>query len=147
MKLAWQRLEGRDGHSAALALLAELVSPLPEIRHAPSGKPYFAGSDLHFSISHTRHHAFCCVSRTNVGMDAEEMDRTVGPGLLRMLSDTEKARCSDARDPLRLWVLKESYAKATGRGIGNYLKHTDFDPRDPRIQEIDGCFVAVMEEA
>ena len=47
---------------------------------------------------------------------------------------------------LQLWVLKESYAKLTGRGLGNYLKNTDFDQNDPRIQIIDGCYVAVLTE-
>ena len=47
---------------------------------------------------------------------------------------------------LRLWVLKESYAKLTGRGFGHYLKDTAFSPDDPAIQEIDGCYVALMEE-
>ena len=47
---------------------------------------------------------------------------------------------------LRLWVLKEAYAKLTGRGIGNWLKSTDFDPEDTRITCIDGCYVAILEE-
>ena len=53
------------------------------------------------------------------------------------------ATCSRAASA-RLWVQKESYAKLTGRGLGNYLKETDFDPAD--IQIIDGCYVAIMEE-
>lgn len=146
MKIAWRLLHGRDGHSVALELLAEMVAPLPEIRRTPAGKPYFVDSDLHFSVSHTPRHVFCCVSRKNVGIDAEEMDRPVTPALRRMLSEAENTRCQSDADLLRLWVLKESFAKLTGRGIGSYLKHTDFDPADPRIQQIDGCFVAVMEE-
>ena len=43
-------------------------------------------------------------------------------------------------------LLKEADAKLTGRGMGNWLKATDFDPFDPRIQEINGCYVAVLEE-
>ena len=66
------------------------------------------------------------------------------------LSPTEKARFDAALDKstclLRLWVLKESYAKLTGRGLGDYLKETDFDPNDPRLQTIDGCFVAILTE-
>jgi len=45
---------------------------------------------------------------------------------------------------LRLWVLKEAYAKLTGRGLGSYLKETNFSPTDTRITEIGGCFVAVL---
>lgn len=157
MRLLWERLDGRDGHAAGRELLARLYreetgAELPEIRCTPRGKPYFPGNSLHFSISHSQNHVFCCLSRVNVGMDAEEMSRPVNPALAeKFLSDTEKARyrASAHRDAamLRLWVLKESYAKLTGRGLGDYLKHTDFDPEDPRIRIIDGCFVAVMTEA
>lgn len=156
MRLAWERLEGRDGHTVARALLARLYQeetgdPMPEIRYLANGKPCFSESNLHFSISHTKNHAFCCLSRNNIGIDAEETDRPVRPALAeKILSPTEKERYLAAADRhaamLRLWVLKESYAKLTGRGIGYYLKNTDFDPNDPRIQEIDGCFVAILQE-
>jgi hypothetical protein len=115
-----------------------------------AGKPYFADGGPHFSISHTTNHAFCCVSERNIGIDAEEIGRRVDLRLAdRFLSPYEKTLFDTAMDKkdclLRLWVLKESYAKLTGRGVGNYLKSTDFSPDDPRIQIIDGCYVAVLE--
>lgn len=151
MKLLWQRLDGRDGHEVGRELLCKLVGDLPEIRRSPQGKPYFADSDLHFSISHSKNHAFCAVSTSNIGIDAEEMDRKTNPRLAKkILSGTEMARFQASEDPrdalLRLWVLKESFAKLTGRGLGNYLWETDFDPDDQRIQIIDGCYVAILEE-
>ena len=151
MELLWQRLDGRSGHEVGRLLLAQAVNPLPEICYTDRGKPYFADNSCHFSISHTKNHAFCAVSPRNIGMDAEESDRKINPRLAETyLSSTEKARFDAAEDKqaclLRLWVLKESYAKLTGRGLGDYLKQTDFDPDDPRIQLIDGCYVAVMEE-
>ena len=151
MRLAWTRLDGKDGHDAAYALLEQLVgTPLPPIRRTGLGKPYFADGGLHFSISHTNLHAFCCVSDRNIGIDAEEIGRRVDLRLAdKFLSPHEKTLFDAAVDKqdclLRLWVLKESYAKLTGRGVGNYLKSTDFSPNDPRIQIIDGCYVAVLE--
>lgn len=152
MRMLWTRLEGKTGHEAAWALLAQLVgSPLPPICRTESGKPYFSDGGPHFSVSHTKNHAFCCVSERNIGIDAEEIGRIIDLRLAeKFLSPTEKARFDAAPDKadtlLRLWVLKESYAKLTGRGIGNYLKSTDFSPDDPRIQTTDGCYVAVLEE-
>jgi len=151
MELLWTRLNGQTGHEAAYALLAQAVGDLPKICYTDRGKPFFPEKDLHFSISHTKNHAFCAVSHQNIGIDAEETDRKVRLHLAdRYLSPAEKARFDAAENKaaalLRLWVLKESYAKLTGRGLGDYLKNTDFDPEDPRIQIIDGCFVAVMEE-
>ena len=151
MRLAWTRLDGKDGHDAAYALLEQLVgTPLPPIRRTALGKPYFADGGPHFSISHTTNHAFCCVSERKIGIDAEEIGRRVDLRLAdKFLSPYEKALFDTATDKqdclLRLWVLKESYAKLTGRGVGNYLKSTDFSPDDPAIRIIDGCFVAVIE--
>ena len=153
MKLLWTRLEpGCSGHDAAYRLLAQLAGqPLPEIRRTKQGKPYFLDEKLCFSLSHTALHVFCCLSERNVGMDAEEIGRKIDLRLgERWLSDPERVRVEASCDRedalLRLWVLKESYAKLTGRGLGNYLKDTDFSPKDPRIQVIDGCYVAVLEE-
>lgn len=150
MELKWQRLEGRDGHTAGRQLLAEMAGQR-EIQYTDRGKPYFADGGPHFSISHTKAHIFCCVSQRNVGIDAEEMDRKIDPRLAqRYLSEKEKNAVEESGDPntalLRLWVLKEAWVKLTGKGIGNFMKNTDFHPDDPRIQIIDGCFIAVLEE-
>ena len=68
----------------------------------------------------------------------------------KILSDAEYARFEAAEDKrgtlLRLWVLKEAAGKLTGEGINGYPNHTDFDPQDARIQEIDGCYVAILKE-
>ena len=151
MRLAWQRLEGRNGHEAGRQLLAELYraetgQDLPEIAVTSRGKPYFPDAPWHFSISHTQNHAFCALSQRNIGIDAEETSRDIDPKLAqRILSPAELAKFDGSREMLlKFWVLKEAYAKLTGRGLGNYLRQTDFDPETAQI--IDGCFVAVLEE-
>ena len=154
MFLLYEALDGRDGHEVGRSLLAQLYrratgEELPPIAVTPRGKPYFPSGDWHFSISHTKHYAFCVLSRQNVGLDAEEKGRKVSPALMEdYTSDAEKERLGD--DPqdafLRLWVLKEAQSKLSGRGMGKWLKNTDFYPDDPRIQEINGCYVAVLEE-
>ena len=151
MELLWTRLENESGHDAAYRLLAQMIAPLPEIRKTDLGKPYFADSNLHFSVSHTKNHAFCAVSRRNIGIDAEETDRNIDLRLAdKILSPTEKSRFDaavDKRDALlRFWVLKEAFGKLAGKGWGNYLHETDFDPFDPRVQIIDGCYVATLTE-
>ena len=156
MRIRWERLEGRSGHEVGRQLLRQLYEEatggeLPEIRIANRGKPYFADSSLHFSISHTKHHAFCVLSSCPVGIDAEEKTRRINLRLAeKILSDSERVRFDGAADQcdalLRLWVLKEAAVKLTGEGLNGYPNHTDFDPCDPRIQEIDGCYVAVIKE-
>ena len=151
MRLAWQRLESRNGHEAGRQLLAELYraetgQDLPRIAVTIQGKPYFPNVPWHFSISHTENHVFCALSQRNIGIDAEETSRDIDPKLAqRILSPAELAKFDGSREMLlKFWVLKEAYAKLTGRGLGNYLRQTDFDPET--VQIIDGCFVAVLEE-
>ncbi len=156
MRLGYEKLNGRSGHEAGLLLLERLYreetgEALPEILRTTQGKPYFPKNDLFFSISHTKNHIFCVLCHQNVGIDAEELGRPVKENLAKkVLSPSEREKYLAYPDQnaalLRLWVLKEAYAKLTGRGLGEYLYHTDFDPADPRIQEIDGCVVAVLTE-
>ena len=150
--LRWQRLEGRSGHEAGRALLAGAYREMtgkecPPIRTMDRGKPYFEDSPLHFSISHTDKHAFCVLSDRPVGIDAEELDRKINPRLAeKILSSGEKSRYDGSREMLlRFWVLKEASAKLSGEGLRGYPNQTDFHPDDPRIQEIDGCLVAVLQ--
>lgn len=156
MKIAFCTLEGRTGHEAGRQLLAEAYGAetgesLPEIRVTHRGKPYFPDSPWHFSISHTPKHAFCVLSRNNVAIDAEELDRKVNQKLAeKILSPAEKAQYDAAENKekalLTFWVLKEAAAKLSGEGLRGYPNHTDFSLDDPRVTELDGCLVAVMEE-
>lgn len=149
-------LEGRSGHEAGYALLARLYrqetgGSLPPIRRTDRGKPYFENSPYHFSISHTPKHAFCVLARENVAVDAEELDRNINLKLAdKILSPSEKVRFDAAADKRRalltLWVLKEAAAKLSGDGLRGYPNHTDFSPEDPRVQEADGCLVAVLRD-
>lgn len=155
MFFAFERLDGRSGHEVGRTLLAGLYrkatgQDCPKIVCTPLGKPYFADSPWHFSISHTQNHAFCVLADHPVGIDAEEIGRKINKALAsRYLSESEQARLGENPTDalLRLWVLKEAAAKACGKGIGNWLKNTDFDPFDPKIQIIDGCYVAILEES
>ena len=155
MKLVWMRLAGRGGHEAGRQLLMRLYrqetgGECPAVLTTPRGKPYFEDSLLHFSISHTKNHAFCVLSPRPVGIDAEEMDRNIDLRLAeKILSPRERIRFEESgcqrETLLRLWVLKEAAAKLSGEGLRGYPNHTDFCPDDDRITEIDGCYVAVLE--
>lgn len=154
MRIGSCELKGLTGHEAGRALLAELYraetgQALPPIGVTDRGKPYFAGSVWHFSISHTKRHAFCALSKCPVGIDAEELDRDINLNLAeRILSPAEKAQFDAAPDKRRalltFWVLKEAAAKLSGEGLKGYPNHTQFSLDDPRVTETDGCLVAVI---
>ena len=156
MRLAYCELNGRSGHEAGRALLARLYreatgQPLPPIEIGEWGKPCFTDSDWHFSISHTKKHAFCVLARENAAIDAEELDRRVNPALAeKILSPTEKAQFDAAPDKhralLTFWVLKEAAAKLSGRGLRGYPNDTVFSLDDPRVREMEGCLVAILIE-
>jgi len=149
-------LDGLTGHEAAYQLLDRLYrretgTALPPIEKTPRGKPYFADSSWHFSISHTKRRAFCVLSRNNIAIDAEELDRKVNLKLAeKILSPTEKQQFDAAPDQpralLTFWVLKEAAAKLSGEGLRGFPDHTHFSLDDPRVTELDGCILAVMED-
>ena len=156
MKIAFCELKDRSGHEEGRALLEKLYreavgEALPPIVTTPRGKPYFANKALHFSISHTKHHAFCVLSDKNVGIDAEEADRNISLALAEKILSPNEMRQFDAaadkrRALLTFWVLKEAAAKCSGEGLRGYPCRTDFSLEDPRVTEIDGCLLAVITE-
>ncbi len=156
MRLTWCRLDGQTGHEAGRELLKQLYfeqtgKELPPILVTERGKPYFEGNPLYFSISHTKRHAFCVISEHPVGIDAEEMDRDIRLGLAdKVLSLDERMAYAVAQDKryalLKFWVLKEAAAKLSGEGLRGYPNHTNFSLEDPRVTEMDGCLVAVLED-
>ena len=152
--LASAALDGRSGHDMGRQLLAQLYEThaegaMPEILTGPMGKPYFGASNWHFSISHTKGHAFCVLADVPVGLDAEELDRKINLSIAqKILSDEEFRQFKKAKDPQRalltFWVLKEAQAKLTGEGMKWHPTHTDFTLPDSRVQEINGCLVAIV---
>lgn len=88
------------------------------------GKPAFdSRTGLHFSLSHAGDRVMAAVSDAEVGCDVERIVPVDGEMLKTSLADAERASLSTlfgaARDKafIRLWVRKESYVKALGRGL------------------------------
>ena len=155
MILGCMELGTLSGHEAGRLLLQKLWKEqvggtLPEIAVTDRGKPYFADSPWHFSISHTKKRVFCALSEQNVGIDAEEADRDINLRLAdKILSPFEKEQFDRAEDKrtalLTFWVLKEAAAKLSGEGLRGYPDHTRFSLEDSRVSHMEGCLVAVLE--
>ena len=155
-KLDHWPLNGLDSRVAGKLLLERMYEELtgeemPPIEKAPRGKPYFPGSDLHFSITHTKSTVFCAIADREIGIDAEELDRKVSTRLAeKILSPYEYAQYQAVPEEdrnealLRFWVLKEAEVKCSGLGLRGYPDHTEFDLDDPRVTKIAGCMVAVI---
>ena len=155
MKLDYCEVGALTPHEAGRQLLAKMYREetgcdLPPILPGDRGKPYFAEGGYHFSISHTKQMAFCVLSKTPVGIDAEHLERKVNPSLAeKILSAWEYAQYEKAEDKKRalltFWVLKEAAGKLTGEGINGYPNRTDFDLTDNRVQVIENHLVAIIE--
>ena len=156
MLVGCREIEPGTGHTAGRQLLSQLYrqhtgAEMPPVLLTPRGKPYWKDSSLHFSISHTKNHAFCAISDRPIGIDAEELDRDIRLKLAdKILSPVELQQFRQADDPrlalLKFWVLKEAAGKCAGEGLQLWPNHTSFSLDDPRIQQIDGCLVAIIEE-
>jgi 4'-phosphopantetheinyl transferase len=107
------------------------------------GKPAlareFEALGLHFNVTHTEGLVALAVSRhRDIGLDAENIHaRTTALRLARRYFTAEESRNLEAlplaRQPLRfysLWTLKESWMKATGRGVGAGLDNASFSLDD-----------------
>ncbi len=150
------RIGERSGHEAGRHLLDGLYrsvtgEAMPQILAAPGEKPRFSEGPWYFSISHTDRHVFCALCSRPVGIDGEELSRSLPEKLAgRILSPGEMAEFSRAEDKnralLTFWVLKEAAAKCTGRGIQYPENKTNFSLADSRVRELDGCLVAVITE-
>lgn len=133
------------------------------------GKPSLRDHpDIHFSLSHSGDYAICSIGETPVGSDIEH----IRPGRLnvadRFFTPEEKDFMYAVQDGeeitrrmFRIWTMKESFLKVTGRGmslpLGDFavvvdegsgeirVKHTfnDMDYHMKEYGEIPGYRVAV----
>jgi 4'-phosphopantetheinyl transferase len=144
---SWPPRIGR-GYPAAQALLRRtLTAVVPN--HPPQsrwfertalGKPYLSapavdGPPLHFSLSHTRGHVACAISRVGevgVAVECRSHINDLETLMAGVCSADEHAQICAQPPPdqaVRLWSLKEACVKACGTGIDTKLAHITFDLR------------------
>ena len=116
MKIYYTEITDRSGSDTVRALLRralwlEYGMAMPEILKSPGGKPYFAGGNIHFSLSHTKTHVMAAVASSPCGCDIETV-RPVNPAVIRrMLTEREQAELYRDDDFFKYWCLKESLYK------------------------------------
>eukprot|EP00828_Plagiopyla_frontata_P045666 TRINITY_DN7884_c0_g1_i1.p1 TRINITY_DN7884_c0_g1~~TRINITY_DN7884_c0_g1_i1.p1 ORF type:complete len:286 (-),score=28.24 TRINITY_DN7884_c0_g1_i1:439-1296(-) len=112
---------------------------IPEFDYGKYGKPYIKGdSNIFFNISHCKHGVVCGISKYEIGVDIEAIDKNNISCVDLVMSKKEKQLISKSKFQektfTRFWVLKESYVKNSGIGIGDYLHKLDFS------KELDDVF-------
>ena len=90
------------------------------------GKPYLPDCpEVHFNLSHSGNHAMCIVSPNPVGCDIEQVDRRQKQidMVIRCLAESEQRLAAvSAVHFYRIWTLKESILKLSGKGLQISLK-------------------------
>lgn len=108
----------------------------PEFKAEENGKPYLAGKEAHFNISHSKNFIACAVDSNPIGIDIEAV-RPIHPHLLRRVCTRDELyfvtgsySLPTAKDNLneeeslrflQVWTAKEAYIKYTGKGLGTEL--------------------------
>lgn len=108
-------------------------------KYGTNGKPYLAGrQDVYFNLSHSEDIVICAISSQEIGCDVEKISE-INLGIARRFFSTEEYEIITAgkteeemRDIFfRLWTLKESFIKLTGRGLSlpmnSFCIHFDTD--------------------
>lgn len=125
--------------------LADLGINNYDVEYGENGKPYLKNELVFYNLSHSEERAMCVVSMEEVGCDTEKIadidfeiaDRFFNPSecaLLDSLTDINEKRTAF----FRMWTLKESFMKATGRGMTL--------PLDSFSIDIDGDVISVKQQ-
>lgn len=89
-----------------------------------NGKPYLEDGRC-FSLAHSGRFAVCAVADSDIGVDIELPRENSLRLAKRFFTESEYARIAASNAPDELfcecWTLKESYIKATGKGLGTPL--------------------------
>ena len=150
----YRRTSQRWQFVATRALLRSALTQVIEWRVPPTawrfgendlGKPCVAADlpPIHFSVSHNEVASAVAVSNeTPVGVDVERLDQPINDDLVcRFCSAREKSQlwCMNKEDRrrafLRLWTLKEAYAKMTGVGSSTEFASFDFADEPPYLED------------
>ncbi len=106
-----------------------------EIEYAENGKGYINGCEnVFYNISHSGSYSVCALSDREIGVDIQEI-RDINENVARRFfslkdNDFINFELSDKRDRfIKVWTVKESFAKLTGRGIAQGMEtfYEDFE--------------------
>jgi len=95
-----------------------------ELTRNEFGKPEWALGGFHFNVSHSGAWVVCAADKEEIGVDVERIHKVDSGISQRFFSSIENKLLSDFQSPTqwldcfyKLWVLKESYIKAIGKGL------------------------------
>lgn len=95
------------------------------LSYESGGKPFIAGVNCHFNISHDQDIVMLLSGESAVGVDVMRIDRDE-PDLAEVIQEhlapAELAASSDLSTMMRRWTVKEAFVKRSGQGLATPLK-------------------------
>ncbi len=139
----WDKKSGMESHELLRRAVGLYLGSDPETfsvcRDGEHGKPYLAGFlDVHFSITHSGGFWACAVGPDEVGLDIqEEMDNDTQAIAKRFFHPSEISwlETNGWEDFFRIWTMKESFIKFTGKGLMEGLDHFSVIDGVPACQQ------------
>ncbi len=100
-----------------------------------NGKPYLLKRrDIHFNLSHSKEMAMAVIAKKEVGCDIESIGRYDERIVNRYFSVEERAYIEGSKDKkkafIAVWVAKESFLKAIGKGLKGGLSSFTVIPNE-----------------
>ena len=113
-----------------------------EIGYEKEGKPYLIKEpEVCFNLSHSGEYVSCAVADTTVGVDIQKKVPAKSKIAERFFTDADNRKlsvCGEAeREELffRMWSIRESFLKFTGKGLGQGMDSFEIDWRHGWILE------------
>lgn len=128
-----ERKESLIGRIMLHKALSEFGAGEYTVRYNDEEKPsLICNKDLYFNISHSGDYVVLALSDNEVGCDIQEI-RPYNPKVaVRHYCENEKCLIEESENKdsvfIKLWALKESILKFTGKGISGGLSTYDFSP-------------------
>lgn len=114
-----------------------------------NGKPYIPGNPIYFSISHSGTKAMVAISDKEVGCDIQIIKNNDISLADRFFTDSECDEISKSDNPTltfyKMWTIKESYMKLTGKGLSLGLKNIRTDGCKLNNRKYKTYFVETLE--
>lgn len=148
-------IDRKLGMIAYLLLLIALKNKYAFDKHARykfefeiNGKPYLKSHpEINFNLSHCHSAVACAISDSQIGIDVEMIVKNAANIVGLTCCENEKRYLSEMQNAdlmfTKLWTLKESYLKCTGKGISGDLSSIDFSYHEDEFCKLNKHFKTV----
>lgn len=102
-----------------------------ELVYTKLGKPMFINNPWNFNIAHSDDWVVCAVSKRDIGIDIESVDKVLGSKYIKQaaelfIDNMPSLACLSLKEESYFWTLRESYAKMKGLSFEQWINNASF---------------------